>query len=214
MHTTRPHTNKYFSHLTDTSNNHNDPRHQRHIMRFTQHKPTNYHRDCPYTFTPTGTPPKGKVRIHTIYSYTPPTHINNNLTNLIVNTNFIGTLHISYKHLKQSKCKTIHGYMCNLFIVVLLARDILPKPIPTYPILKQNIKNMPTKTFSILPRKLHNIKTWICHTIQQSLYSLIWDFFWHFETITNIRTWIKSNNIGECCKMRILWSGCSYQEPN
>ena len=38
--------------------------------------------------------------------------------------------------------------------------------------------------------------------------------FRHFETVTNIRTWINHTDIGECCKMQILWSGCSYQEPN
>jgi hypothetical protein len=36
----------------------------------------------------------------------------------------------------------------------------------------------------------------------------------HFETVTSIRTWINHTDIGECCKMQILWSGCSYQEPN
>ena len=34
--------------------------------------------------------------------------------------------------------------------------------------------------------------------------------FWQFETITNIRAWINHTYIGECCKMQIVWSGCSY----
>ena len=29
-------------------------------------------------------------------------------------------------------------------------------------------------------------------------------FVWHFDIVANIRTWIKSQNIGECCKMQIL----------
>ena len=29
-------------------------------------------------------------------------------------------------------------------------------------------------------------------------------FFQHFETVTNIRTWINHTDIGECCKMQIL----------
>ena len=28
--------------------------------------------------------------------------------------------------------------------------------------------------------------------------------FRHFEAVTNIRTWIKYTDFGECCKMQIL----------
>ena len=38
--------------------------------------------------------------------------------------------------------------------------------------------------------------------------------FWHFETVTNIRHGSNHTHFGECCKMQILQSGCSYQEPN
>lgn len=103
----------------------------------------------PYTFTPTGIPPKGKLHIHTKYTQYPhtttPRHThthayNNNLITLIVDTNFIGTiLHISYTHLKKSNYKTIHYYMWNSSTLILLARDVSPNLVHAYYILE----NMP-----------------------------------------------------------------------